>query len=91
MRGYRSGPGYSGRPAIADADDIVGYNPIVWRFTPEESVDKALWNFKTGPVGSSSRQALVDLVNSVRASDHRWSERYATLLLTLLLPELQVA
>ncbi len=79
------------RDDIADANEITRYNPIVYRFSPEQSVDKALWNFKVGPVDGAGRQKLVDYVNTVRASDHRWSERYGTMLLTLLLPELQMA
>lgn len=79
------------RDDIADASEITSYNPITYRFSPAQSVDKALWNFKVGPVAAGSRQELIDYVNEVRGSDHRWSERYGTLLLTLLLPELQMA
>ncbi len=79
------------RNDIADASEITRYNPIVYRYSPDESVDQALWNFKTGPVDGANRQKIVDYVHSVRASNHRWSERYGTFLLTLLLPELQMA
>ncbi len=79
------------RNDIADASEITDWSPITYRFSPAESVDKALWNFKVGPVAASSRQELINYVERVRASEHRSSERYGTLLLTLLLPELQMA
>jgi uncharacterized protein (DUF1800 family) len=79
------------RDDIIDASEIIRYNPVVHRYTPDESVDKALWNFKVGPIAPSSRQRLIDYVDTVRASDHRWSERAGTMMLTLLLPELQMA
>jgi uncharacterized protein (DUF1800 family) len=79
------------RDDIAEAGEIVSYNPKVYRFTPAQSVDKALTNFQIGPVDPASRQKMIDYVISVRASDHGWSERYGTMLLALLLPELQMA
>jgi hypothetical protein len=34
---------------------------------------------------------MIDFVNTVRGSDHRWSERHGLMQMALLLPELQVA
>ncbi|MEM7271730.1 MAG: DUF1800 family protein [Actinomycetota bacterium] len=79
------------RDDIKDADDVVGWNPLTFKFTPEESVDKALWNFKIPHVNAASRQQLIDYVATVRTTDHRWMERAGVLFLILLLPEMQLA
>lgn len=79
------------REDLIDAGEIVAYNPKVWRHSPEASTDMALANFHVGPVDATSRQKIVDYVRRVRATEHTWSERYGTMLLTLLLPELQMA
>ena len=79
------------RDDIIDTNEITDYTPLTFRFTPEQSVDKALWNYKFGDVNAHSRQKLIDYVASERASDHRWTERAGLLMLTLLLPEMQMA
>ena len=79
------------RDDLVGAQEILSYNPKVYRFTPDQSADLAVANFDLGPIDGHGRQRLVDFVASVRASDHGWSERYGTMLLTLLLPELQMA
>jgi uncharacterized protein (DUF1800 family) len=79
------------RDDIATANEIVSWNPMQFRHTPEQSVDMALWNFKLGPVEPAGRQKMIDFVNTVRGSDHRWSERHGLMQMALLLPELQVA
>jgi uncharacterized protein (DUF1800 family) len=79
------------RDDIVQAGEILSYNPKVYRFTPAQSADLALHNFQLGPIDPTGRQKLIDYVGSVRASQHGWSERYGTMLLTLLLPEIQMA
>ncbi len=78
------------RDDLTDADEIVSWNPTTYRHSPEVSVDLALANFELGPIEAAGRQQMIDYVTQVRASDHRWSERYGTMLLSLLLPELQM-
>ncbi len=79
------------RDDIADANEVVDWTPVTFKYTPEQSVDKAIWNFKLGAVSPTSRQKLIDYVRAERSSDHRWAERSGLLMLTLLLPELQMA
>lgn len=81
----------SNRDDIKDADDVIGWNPLTFKFTPAESVDKAIWNFKLPTVNAASRQQLIDYVTEVRTTDHRWMERPGLFFLILLLPEMQLA
>lgn len=79
------------RDDIADVGEVIDWSPITFKQTPAESVDKALWNFKLANVSAASRQKLIDFVADTRVSDHRWTERAGLLMLTLLLPEMQMA
>lgn len=79
------------RDDIKDTNEIIDYSPVTFKYTPVESVDKALWNYKLGTVNGDSRQKLIDYVTAQRVSDHRWAERAGLLMLPLLLPEMQMA
>lgn len=78
------------RDDIKDVDDY-NWDTRTFVFTPEESVDKALWNFKIASVSAASRQNLISFVVSVRTSDHSWMERAGLMFLILMLPEMQLA
>jgi uncharacterized protein (DUF1800 family) len=79
------------RNDILEANKVIDYSPLTFKHTAAESVDMALWNFKLPAVTSVNRQRLIDYVETERASDHRWTERAGLLMLTLLLPEFQLA
>lgn len=79
------------RDDIKDTDDVIAWNPMVFKYTPEQSVENALWNFKIPDVNDVSRQQMVDFVNQIRTSEHRWMERPGLFFLTLMLPEMQLA
>lgn len=80
------------RDDIKDANEIVEYWPqVTFKYTPEQAVDMALWNYKLPAVNDLSRRRLIDYVNTERNSDHRWTERAGLLMLPLLLPEMQMA
>ncbi|MGI9599356.1 MAG: DUF1800 family protein, partial [Acidimicrobiales bacterium] len=79
------------RDDIKDANEIIDYSPVTFKYTPEQSVDKALWNFKFDRINQHTREQLIDYVERERSSDHRWTERSGLLMLTLLVPELQMA
>ncbi|MGH1493415.1 MAG: DUF1800 family protein [Acidimicrobiales bacterium] len=79
------------RDDVKDLVDVTSYNPMTYKYTTEESVDKVLWNFKLGAINSDSRQKLLDFAQTERNSDHRWTERSGLLMLALLLPEMMRA
>ncbi len=79
------------RDDIKDSNEIIDYSPVTFKYTPAQSVDKALWNYKLGTVNPGSREQLIHYVETERASDHRWTERAGLLMLALLLPEMQMA
>ena len=79
------------RNDIRDVNEITDWSTMTYKYTPEQAVNLALWNYKLGAVSSASRQALVDYVRTERNSDKRWGERAGLLMLPLLLPEMQMA
>ncbi len=79
------------RDDIVDTNEVIDYSPRTYKFTPEQSVSNAIWNYKLGSINDHSHQKLIEYVNAERASDHPWTERAGLLMLTLLLPEMQMA
>ncbi|MEZ5411908.1 MAG: DUF1800 family protein [Acidimicrobiales bacterium] len=79
------------RGDLPTVSETVADNPRLYRFTPAQSVNLALQNYRIGQVSAASRQWLVDYVTTVRNSSYYWSERAGLLHLPLLLPELVMA
>lgn len=79
------------RDDILQTEEVSGYNPLTFKFTPNQSVNNAIANYGLGSINVDSYRKLVDFVKTERASDHRWTERAGLLMIPLLLPELQMA
>ncbi len=79
------------RDDVKDLVDVIDWNPMTYKYTPDESIDKVLWNFKLGSINPTSRQKLLEYVHAERVSNHRWTERSGLLMLALLLPEMLMA
>jgi uncharacterized protein (DUF1800 family) len=79
------------RGDITDVHKVIDWNPVTYKLSPTQSVDRALANMNLRLKTARSRQLLVDYVESERASDQAWGQRAGLLMLPLLTPEMQLA
>lgn len=79
------------RGDLENVNDIVSYNPTVFRYGPDAVVDAALNNFRLRLISPTTRRAIVEYVKAERASDSSWGQRAGLLFLPLLTPEFQLA